>query len=355
MNMNKIGNAILIIILFILVAWLLPWGFSFISSKKSTVPFVLYSTVNDDFILTHMIDSKRSLTDTKGNTFTQHEVDSLLPFFFGRQLMKDERFPDTIKGVPVTYRDSQHDSFFWRTNPRDINAPQIGVYQLMESASQRVQLETPPDVFRINGKGIEFIDIETNSLNKEKSDSYTDMMKKKGFVFPAKYINGNPSVKKDYDEGYLILDNNNSLYHVKQVVGRPYVRKIDVPQDATLTNVFITENKNKSSIGYAIDTEGRFYVIGLPGYEFKQVEIPAFDPNNMAMMIYANPFDWTFKVSGKDFVKYYAVDASDFSLLGEYEEQFDPSFSENLSDFINSIGLRFTSPLDKFVYPRFGI
>ena len=32
----------------------------------------------------------------KGNTYTQQQVDSLLPSLYVRQLTADERFPDTI-------------------------------------------------------------------------------------------------------------------------------------------------------------------------------------------------------------------------------------------------------------------
>ena len=353
--MNKFSSILLIVVLVILVAWQLPWCFSFLSSKKGNSSFVLYSTLNNDFMASSNEDGKRVIKDTKGNIYTQHELDSLLPFFYGRQLLKDERFPDTIKGIPVNFRDSQHESFFWRTTPREINTPQIGLYQLLESASQRVQLESPTDVFRFNNQGIEFIDAETNTVNVNKSNSFTDMLTKKEFAFPAIYYSGVPSVKKEYDEGCLLIDSNNQLFHMKQMVGRPYVRKIDLPDGVTPKHVFITEHRNRKSIGYVVDTEGRFYVVGLPGYGFKQVEIPAFNPERMSMMIYANPFDWTIKVGTTEGASCYAVDAEDFSLLGQYSEEYEESFSDKVGTFLSSNGLRFTSPLDKFVKPRFGI
>ena len=353
--MKKLSSILLIIVFAILLAWLLPWCFSFLNSKKSSSSFVLYSTVNDDFIASTSVDGQRVISDTKGNIYTQHELDSLLPFFYGRQLLKDERFPDSVKGIPTNYRDSQHESFFWRSSPRDINAPKVGVYQLMESASQRVQLESPTDVFRINKNGIEFIDAETNSKNVEKSNSFTDMLNKKGFAFPAKYFSGVPSVKKEYDEGYLLIDNNDQLFHMKQMVGRPFVRKIDLPDGITPKHVFITEHRNRKSIGYVVDEKGHFYVVGLPGYKFTKVQIPAFNPETMSMMIYANPFDWTIKVGTVDGANCYAVDAENFTLLGQYSDDTEPTMSDKVGSFISSIGLRFTSPLDKFVKPRIGI
>lgn len=352
--MKKFGSILLIFIFIILLAWLLPWCFTMLNARKGASSFILYSTISDDFIVATSQDGKRVGFDTSGKMYRQNDVDSLLPFFYWRQLQKDERFPDLVKGRPVTLRDTQHESFVWNTKPREVNLPQIGVHQLMESASQRVQLESPGDIFRINKQGIEFIDAETNTIDYEKSKRFTDMMKSKDFAFPANTLSGNPSVKKEYDEGYIIIDNAHQLFHLKQIVGRPYVRKIDLPAGVVPKHVFITEHRNRKSIGYMVDTENRFYVVGLPGYSVTQVEIPAFDPERMSMMIYANPFDWTVKVAGIDFVNYYAVDASTYKLLAQHAEEFESTVSDRVGDFINSIGLRFTSPLDKFVYPRFG-
>lgn len=56
-------------------------------------------------------------------------------------------------------------------------------------------------------------------------------MTKKNFRFPAIEIVGNPTVKKEYDEGYLLLDADRRLFHLKQVKGRPYVRAITCRKD----------------------------------------------------------------------------------------------------------------------------
>ena len=62
-------------------------------------------------------------------------------------------------------------------------------------------------------------------------------MTKKDFRFPAIEIAGNPTVKKEYDEGYLLLDADRRLFHLKQVKGRPYVRAITLPEGLTLEHL----------------------------------------------------------------------------------------------------------------------
>lgn len=75
-------------------------------------------------------------------------------------------------------------------------------------------------------------------------------MAKKDFHFPAIEIVGNPTVKKEYDEGYLLLDADRRLFHLKQVKGRPYVRAIPLPEGLTLEHLYLTEFRNKRRLPF---------------------------------------------------------------------------------------------------------
>ncbi len=353
--MIKLSKIILGFTLLLLLLWQLPWCYAFFTSASSKSPFILYSPVIGDFVFSASDGKGMKHTDSRGNSYSQAETDSILPFFYARQLMTDGRFPDTVQGKPVTYKEAQQETFFFRHSPKDINAPQTGIYQLLESFSGRVKLESPNDVFRITDRGIEFIDAATNSVNRQKSELFTDLMKKKDFVFPATYLSGNPSVKKDYDEGYLLLDANSKPFHMKQMKGRPYVKQIEVPKGITIKHLFITEFRNKRTIGFVTDTENNFYAIEKAGYEFRKIAIPPFDPTQNAMMVYGSVFDWTIKITSKEEQKYYAIDVTDYTLIKSYEEpQPEVSLAEKIGAPLAAVRLRFTDPLDKFIFPRFG-
>ena len=75
--------------------------------------------------------------------------------------------------------------------------------------SGRVDLSMPDDVFRVTSKGLEFIGMKTNTIDTDKSQLFTEAMVKKGFKFPCP--GGNPTTRKEYDEGYLILDNEENF------------------------------------------------------------------------------------------------------------------------------------------------
>lgn len=352
--MKKFSTVFLGITAALLLLWQLPWLYSFMVPNKDKSPFVLYSPVLNDF--TYSIGEGKQFihTDSEGNRYTQQQIDSLHPVFYGRQLMSDGRFPDSIAMLPANYKEIQQNVFYFRHSPRDINRPQLGIYQMMESMSGRVKLETPIDVFRIGNSGITFIDIESNQINPEKSSRFTDAMRKHGFVFPAICLSGNPSVKKDYDEGYLMLDAERKLYHIKQVKGRPFVQQIETPEGIVPKQLFITEFRNRSMLGFVSDTKNRLYAVTSADHRFVRLDIPEFDPAKNAMMIYGMVYQWTVKISSKEKAAYYALDGKTLRLTKSYEVPQETSLAKTIGQGLGLIGIRFSDPLDKFIYPRIG-
>lgn len=154
--------------------------------------------------------------------------------------------------------------------------------------------------------GIEFVTIASNTIDHEKSSRFTEAMKKKGFVFPALEISGNPTTRKDYDEGYMLLDANRHLFHLKQVKDRPYVRAVDLPAGLELKHLFITEFKNRKTLAFMTDVNNTLYVLNNKTYDVVKVGIPAFNPEADAMTVMGNMFDWTIRITETSYRLYYA-------------------------------------------------
>ena len=202
----------------------------------------------------------------------------------------------------------------------------------------------PDDGFRITPHGIEFIVMENNTIDQEKSKVFTEVLKKKEFRFPAQYVAGNPSTRKEYDEGYLILDAEGKLFHMKQTQGRPYVRAIPLPEGLNAKYLFITEFQDRKTLGYITDVNNNFYVLKNKTYEVIKTGLPSYNPETDNFSIFGNMFDWTVCVTTDTAEEYYALDADNYSLIKSVSF---PTSSNGMS------GLRFTSYKDKFVKPRF--
>lgn len=332
------------IILFIAI-WIIPWCYAFIHTDRSYPGLTLYSPISKNFLMVRVGESDlyRMWMSMDGKVYTREESDSLLPFFFVRQLISDGRFPDSVCGTPVNVQLVSSTNFTFYKSAYDINQNSPALYPLMESQSKRVDLEMPSDVFRITDSGIEFIEMESKDINTSKSDLFTSVLNKKGFKYPATYVNGNPTTRKDYDEGYLMLDADHKLFHMKQMVGRPYVRAVETPDSLNLELAFLTEFKSHKTLGFICDDRGNLFVLD-NDYQLKQVKIGPYDPHSDQLVIYGNILDWTVIVRKDDKHYIYAVNADDYSLITK-----DSIDVEDNSVF----GLHFTSPKDKYVYPRF--
>ena len=186
--------------------------------------------------------------------------------------------------------------------------------------------------------------MKTNTIDADKSQLFTEAMVKKGFKFPARRLAGNPTTRKEYDEGYLILDNEGKLFHLKQTKGRPYVRAISLPEGLNAKYLFITEFKDHKTLGFLTDMDNNFYVLNNKTYDVIKTGVPSFNPEEDALSIFGNMFDWTVCVKTADADKYYALDADDYSLIKSISF---PRKSNGMS------GLHFTSSQDKYVKPRF--
>jgi hypothetical protein len=156
-------------------------------------------------------------------------------------------------------------------------------------------------------------------------------------------IAGNPTVKKDYDEGYVLLDANHHLFHLKQVKGRPYVRAVTLPEGLTLKHLYITEFRSRKTLALMTDVNNKLYVLG-KSYDVVKTGVPSFNPETQVLTIIGNMFDWTVRVTGPLADNYYAIDANNYSLVKSYETK---TVNNSLP------GICFTSYANKYVMPHF--
>ena len=216
----------------------------------------------------------------------------------------------------------------------------------------RVDFKSPTDVFRITGDGIEFVDMATNTLDRAKSDAFTRVMKDKGFAFPARVIAGNASTRKDYDNGYFIVDNDFKVYHLKQMRGRPFVRRTDIPAELGIRHIFVTEYADHRLFGFLVDKDNRFYALEAEDYSLHELPVGTFAPAREGMMIIGDMFYWTVTVQAPESERLVAVNARDYSRADEYVPRSAAQTWERRAEYLFPFSLSFTSPLDGYVKPR---
>ena len=316
--MTKISKIYLYILVAVVCLWQLPWLFNFLTATPEERPFILYSSAIKDFAIRKNESGKTVYVDLNGNTYSKHQYDLLLPEYFARQLAADKSLPDTLFGQPVDLKLLTDENLTLRIKPETVFGPYIPLYQMFESQSGNVDLEMPPDVFRLDDTKMEFINKADNTLNAEKSADFTNELKKVGFEFPVVDVAGNVSEKKKYDNGYLFTDSEGCLFNVKMEQGRPVVRKIELPNGVVPTHCFVTEFIGRHSLGVFFDAAGQFYVITQPYNKIVKTELPPVDLGKGDFFVMGNMFTWTVRVTDEEKITWYAIDANNFSLLKKY-------------------------------------
>jgi len=345
---------IIIALAIIVIVWLLPALYELVAPRTDKTPFVVYSCLDSTFIKMEVQDKQVHYIDFRGQEFSKHEADSLLPLFAFRQLVAEGRLPDSLYGVALTPKLIQQNAFHFKTSPKQLNKPAVGLYTMLESASGRVDLQLPPDVFRLTKDGLEFIDCETNTVNKAKSLSFSRELTKHGFTFPVQLIWGNGTTRKDYDNGFLLTDQNERLFQLKMVKGTPWVREIK-NEELKIKNyiqVFTLEPANRQLIGLVVDDAYQLYAVRSNG-ELAHIGIDAYDPQAMQITITGDLFHWTVTEYTATDSRYYAVKSSTFEQVASAIIP-DPErpLAQRIERWIMPIRLRFTSWRTQLIYPN---
>lgn len=318
--MVKISRYILVIIAVVGFAITLPKLYWMAFSTPNRAPFIMYSCIENDFMIQRSVEDGLLREDTRGNEYTREQYEEKLPFLYVRQLLMSNTMPDSINGIEMdTHEISMHRSTF-RVQPKDLKTPAIKLYPLFEAESGRAALEMPEDYFRISWR-MEFVNAKTNKVNEEKSRLFSAALYNDGFEFPAKSINGLPTTRKSCDEGYLIIDSKDQLFHLKMIQAEPYVEKVKLPENLKFKYISCVDFRDKKYYAYLFSTDNEMYVLTQDEYELKKFPIANLDPEKDVIRIYGDLFNYDVIVNGDHFVNVYVLDAN-YNFVDEYKESW---------------------------------
>jgi hypothetical protein len=253
-------------------------------------------------------ERKDKLHDDEGKVYEDKAFDLALPLLNYRQLTLNGEMPDSIDGVKIEPQQVRVKQVFYRYSPKSKNMPQTGLYIMYESLPKKGKLESPGDLFRLKDK-IEFIDAESNTVNREKSRKFQDALLKAGYTFPAQWTAGDLNIRKPYDEGYFSLDARGQLFHIKMVNSRPFVRNTQL--DPQIEPAFFTmeEPSDKRFYGFLFDKRGNVYILEEAGgkYHPRRLDIYPVNLDSDDLFLMGNFLYWTFTVQNSAGKHYYAL------------------------------------------------
>ena len=322
--MVKLSRYILVIIAVIGFAIVIPKFYWMTFAKPIRSPFVMWSCIDNDFMITRsgggIKRTSRNL-EKSNETLTREEYEQKLPFLFIRQLLMNGTMPDSINGIEMDTHDIGVARSTFRVRPKDIHSPLPTLYPLFESQSGRANLEMPKDFFRITWR-MEFINAESNKANEEKSRMFSAVLYKRGFKFPAKSINGLPTTRKSCDEGYLVIDSNDQLFHIKMIQAKPFVEKIKLPGSLKFKAIQCVDFKNKAYYAYLFSTDNQLYVLTQYDYQLTKLPVENINPDINEIRIYSDFLNFNIISKGDGNMKSTVLDR-DYNLVDTYSETWN--------------------------------
>jgi len=328
MILVKTSRFLLLIIIVAVAAHFLPDIFWTKFEKSNHTPFVAYSPVNNDFLITVNTGSELSrdarYKDTKGHIYDRDGYDTLLPFLNYRQLAALNKMPDSINGKAIPLDSIRLNNFNFSLRPSDIDFEEIPLYPLLESASGRLKLEMPHDVFRINNR-MEFIDCRTNTIEEQKSKLFTDKLIEKGFSFPAKLVAGNPTTRKAFDEGYFVVDQKNNLFHIKMVRGKPFCENTNIPSGTSIVHIAVMENPRREFYSYVITADNKIYLQLYDKYRLQELPVKGYNYKTDGVLIMGDYFFRNVTLRRDNNVESFVADRN-YKLIDHYKEKWEGKY-----------------------------
>lgn len=317
----RISRYILILLAVLVMGSFLPDFYWLFFDVKSDIPAIEYTHIDSSFIFIRHNDNSTQYRDGEGNALTREEYEAALPLYYYMQLISDGKMPDSLNGAALDLNEIKRNRNMHRVRPYQLDMPAIMFYPLLESKSGRVRLEMPNDYFRIKDR-MEFVDCTTQTVEEEKSQTFSSALDAAGFSYPAKKIFGNPTTRKAFDEGYFVIDNKDQLFHIKMVQGEPFVKNTNFPKDVPINTIIVSENGLREYYGLLISDDNKIYFLTYDNYAL--TELPTggyYNRKDCQLVVTTNLLYRTVMIRNNRQLDYYVTDRN-YQILDEYHESW---------------------------------
>lgn len=294
----RLARAISLTLIILSLCSLLPdlyWRFA---TPRQVRHKLFYSPVHEQFVVVKQFPDKvigpsgtghSRIELEDGTPLSRRQMVYALPILHADSLLKWNAFPDNIQGIHLTPEQARNSWRYLTLHPHDWNAPEPRLHLLLESEPEGARLELPSDFFRLSAarSALEFINPRTGCVDRGKSTHFTAALRGAGFSFPVRALAGNPDPRKDYDEGYLLLDGQNRLFQLKMARGAPVCRAGGVLPTGVVRGMILMEHRSSELLGLII-TAAKVFGVMQKDLSLHAIPISGFDADRTRFSLWAD-------------------------------------------------------------------
>lgn len=288
-----IGRLSLTLVTVTVLAVALPRLYDLAFAVDAAPTQLFYSPVRKAFVFReHRGDHDFRYADQHGDTFDRRTFETLIPFIYYRNMELWGLMPLEIDGHVFDKPTILAHRQVFELIPDELQdrGPAIPVYPLMESDPEQAGLRFPEDVFRMTGRRMEFLNVDTNQVDEDLTTRFSAALSAEGFQHPARLVAGKPTILKPFDEGYFLVDAAGAVFHVKRVKDQPLVVRTPISnQDLTVRDIKVIENKRRDYYGFLLTTDNRLFLMSYDNYRLVQLPTAGYAPDRMDYKLILNP------------------------------------------------------------------
>ena len=322
MMLQKYSRLALMILAVIVMSVYLPRLYHMVLDEKVGKTQLFFSPVIKKFIYREMVGEGHQFVtrDEDGNNYDRQTFETMIPFIYYKNMDLWGKLPLTINGKTFDRKTIKENRRVFALKPRMIadRMPRIQVFPLLESMPGITRLRFPEDAFRFTDSSMEFINVDTNTVDEALTVRFTGALEEAGFVFPARRVFGHVSILKPFDEGFFIVDAAYAVFHVKRVKGQPAVVKTPIPPDLRIRNIKVSENKKREIYGSLLTEKGELFLISCDNYKLIRLPLDNYNPDIMDFKLIINPLYRTAVYSDDHTIYAVAMD-SDYQPIDRYQ------------------------------------
>ena len=324
--MRQLATLALTALTILVAAVYLPMLYEKIFFKRVEKTHLLYSPVTQRFIYKEKIvgpipegaiqkaedhHAEIAYRDADGTYYNRVDFEKHLPFIYYKNM-------ELWGLMPLVFGDRIFDKAAIKANRQvlelksseiDDRHPQTRLWPLLESNPGQARLVFPEDRFRMTADAMQFVNADTNTVDTDLTVAFTRALKKRGFTFPARSVNGKFTILKPFDEGVFLVDADYRVFHVKRRDGRPMVVCTSIDPALKTRHIKIVENLRREFYGLLLADDDSLYLFTCDNYRLIHLPLEHYNPDCMDFKLLVNPLYRTAVWSDEAVIRAVAMDS----------------------------------------------
>lgn len=309
------------------LAGVLPAAYDKVFRREIGPPLLFFSPGLNQFIFRQSLGG-HSFTyhDETGREYDRAGFEALLPFFYAKNLERQNLLPVTVAGqsFDLAAIEAGRQSIEVKSRHLPVEGRRLTLYPLFNTDPERAIIPFPEKFLRLTPDGAEVVNADTNRPDPELSREYSAALTELGFVFPATAAGSKPTNLKPFDDGIFIRDANGAIFHLRRVLNRPEVVRTAIDPKLPVRHIVVAENRRREFHGLLITDHG-VLLIGSDGYRPIPLAMREYSPERMDFALHIDPLHKTVVVTDRSRVRGVVMD-SDYRQLRTFElDRVDPT------------------------------